>query len=158
MNDEKIALMTQLNEARDELWNALDGVDPTVEIYPGWKKREFLAHIAGWEAAVFDIFQDYRTNAPMKVYPYDNLTNVDAANAGFVAARQVLPLEVVKLECEFNRTAIKLLLMRIPDPLFNRLANFPWGQESFADWTKGAIRHERAHTADILQLTQAAAV
>ena len=54
MATDKTALMSEMDQARAELWQLVDAVDPATEIYPGWNKRDFFAHIAGWEAFVFE--------------------------------------------------------------------------------------------------------
>ena len=87
MTDHKADLIHQLDAQRDDLWALLNGIDPAVELYPGWFKREFFAHIAGWEAAVFEIFRDHIAGVPFKTYSHNNLHDVDGANNAFVAER-----------------------------------------------------------------------
>lgn len=154
MTDHKADLIHQLDAQRDDLWALLNGIDPAVELYPGWFKREFFAHIAGWEAAVFEIFRDHIAGVPFKTYSHNNLHDVDGANNAFVAERAKITLPGAQLECEINRFAIKALLEDIPAASYDQPIAFPWGQESVASWIAGAINHERTHAAEIRAVTQ----
>jgi hypothetical protein len=146
MHDEKTQLLQQLDDARDYLWSLLDGLAPDSRINPGWNKRDFFAHIAGWEAMVYEVFRDYVAGVPVKSYTY---TGVDDANRVFVENRQSLSLEDARLECEINRFAIKTLLQRIED--YHQPIPFPWGSETVASFIQGAINHEREHAEEIVR-------
>ena len=86
MNRSKADLLKELDDARVDLWTALAALDPDIEIYPGWKKREFFAHIGGWEAAVFESFRDHVAQVPLHS-GYTYATN-DEANAAYASERQ----------------------------------------------------------------------
>ena len=116
--------LQELNAARDDLWKRLDALDDSIEIYPGWKKREFFAHIAGWEAMVFEVIYRHLTHQEPKDYAY---TDVDNANTRFVAVRQTTTVRDAKLECEINRFAILTLLEGIED--FNDTIHFSVGND-----------------------------
>jgi hypothetical protein len=150
MAEDKAALVAELDQARDHLWKILDALDPATVIYPGWTKREFYAHIAGWEACVFEFFQSHAHGQPLKTYPYDNLKNLDEANAHFVAERQSGTTENLKLECDIYRYAIKRMMNDIPD--FSTVIQFPWGRLTLAQFIHDAATHEDEHAADILKL------
>jgi hypothetical protein len=150
--DEMRRLLQELDAARDELWALIDPLDPDFEIYPGWTKREFYAHMGGWDGIVFDAFRSYRTGVPQRVFPY---SDIDEANAYFVRVRKTLPLEDAKLESEINRFAIKIFLEAIPPERMGDLIAFPWGIESITRWTQGAINHELEHAQDIREMVKA---
>lgn len=147
MLNEKRQLIQELNAAREELWALLDQLDETTIIYPGWTKREFFAHVAGWEAMVFDVFRRHLAHQPPDDYGY---TDLDSANARFVSVRQSTTLKDAKLECEINRFAILTLLNDVND--FNEVIEFPWGEETVTTFIQGAVDHERIHAADIAKL------
>jgi hypothetical protein len=151
---EKLQSLQAMDEARIYLWSVVDSLSDTVEIYPGWNKRDFLAHIAGWEARVFDAFRDHLAGAPLKTYPYDNLKDTDGANAGFVAERQSMTIESARLECEIYRFAIREMLLEIPAENYDNVFPFPWGQMTAARFVQDAIDHEREHADEILQMKQ----
>src|SRR6266498_4796815 len=106
MAKDKTAWMDEMDQARVELWMIVDALDPEIDVCPGWNKRDFFAHIAGWEACVYEVFINNSTSTPLKTYPYNNLKNLDEANAAFVAERQSGTMDNIKLECEINRYAI----------------------------------------------------
>lgn len=143
----KEQLLQELDAARSDLWNILDALDEAIEIYPGWKKRHFLAHIAGWEAMVFEVIHRHLSHLETKDYGY---TDVDNANARFISVRQSTTVQDAKLECEINRFAILTLLREISD--FNEMIRFPWGMETVTKFIQGAIEHERSHASDIMSL------
>ena len=149
MEDDKILLRKQLDEARDHLWALLENVEPSCEIYPGWNKRDFFAHIAGWDAMMFEIFRDYAAGTADKHRPY---TNVDDFNRRFVELRQSATVEGARLECEINRFAINTLLQNIPSENYQQTIQFPWGPNTVAEFIRGAIEHECDHANDIRKL------
>jgi uncharacterized damage-inducible protein DinB len=144
--DGKRQMLQELQAARDELWAALETLDENTEIYPGWKKREFFTHVAGWEAMVFDVFHRHVTHQEPKDYGY---AGEDKANERFVQVRQSLTLEDARLECEINRFAILTLLESMEA---DEEIQLPWGTETVTKFLRGAIDHERRHTTDIRQL------
>jgi hypothetical protein len=152
MATDKTALMSEMDQARAELWQLVDALDSATEIYPGWNKRDFFAHIAGWEAFVFEVFICNAASAPLRTYPYNNLDNLDEANAGFVAERQSGTLEGIRLECEISRYAIKRMMNDIPAEDFDKPIQFPWGKLTAAQFARDAIKHERDHAKDIQKL------
>ena len=139
-------LIKQLHEIRAELWFVLDRLDADFRIYPDWTKREFYAHISGWDAIVFDAFRSYRTGTRRRAFNY---TDMDTVAYYFVSIRASLPLEDAKLECEINGAAIVTWLDTFSDESIQEEVIFPWGAESVENWLIGAIDHEREHLADI---------
>lgn len=148
MNNEKTHLLKQLDDARDYLWSVLDTVEPASKINSEWNKRDFFAHMAGWDALVYEIFRDYVAGVAGKPHPY---TNVDETNRDFVNVRQRLTMEGAKLECDINRFAIKTLLQSIPAEDYDQSIQFPWGVNTVVEFVQGAIEHEREHAEDIVK-------
>ena len=149
MSDRKIALLKELDDARVYLNDSLARLDDTTEIYPGWKKREFIAHIAGWESMCYEAFRDFLSGAPRRSYAFDN---TDAANNYFVAIRQNLPLQDVTVEYEINRFVIRQFLKDIPEADYDQAVTFVWWQETVEQFVHGAVKHEMDHAADIRDL------
>ncbi|MCA9914912.1 MAG: hypothetical protein KC496_16275 [Anaerolineae bacterium] len=140
-------LLQKVDEARNELWHALDQLDDATTIYPGWQKREFFAHIAGWEAMVFDSIRAQISG----VAPLDHAyRGIESANERFVAVRKSLIVQDARLECEVNRFAILQLLATIKND--DEPIMLPWGSETVVEFLEGAIRHERDHAEDIQHL------
>jgi hypothetical protein len=118
-------------------------------IYPGWKKREFIAHIAGWEAMCYEAFRDHLAGTPRRSYLF---SDTDAANDYFVAIRQSLPLQDVQVEYEINRFVVKQFLKDIPIEDYDQAVTFVWWQETVEQFIHGAVKHELDHAADIRAL------
>ena len=152
MTQTKTEWMQEMDQARVELWALLDALDASCEIYPGWNKRDFFAHVAGWEAIVYEVFLNNATATPLKKYPYNYADDLDEANASFVLERQSGTAANIKLECEISRYAIKRMMNDIPAENFDRPIQFPWGKLTAAEFARDAIKHERDHASDIMKL------
>lgn len=153
MTEQKETLLAELTTARNELWALLEPIDEATEIYPGWNKRDFFAHIAGWEALVYGAFRDRAAGvAGTGVYPFESL---EAANAHFVGVRRSMTLFDAKTECEIYRDAIERMLEAIPAAQYAEMVQLPWGSEAITSFVRGAIQHEVDHAADIRQLRTA---
>ncbi|HEX2622375.1 MAG TPA: ClbS/DfsB family four-helix bundle protein [Phototrophicaceae bacterium] len=150
--DEKDRLIAEMDESRRDLWTILAGIEPEYEICPGWNQRDFFAHIAGWEALVFESFRLYLAGKPLDI-PYQ-YPGEDAANARFVSERRNLSLLSARLECEISRFGIKTMLLAIPAEKSDDLITFPWTTISALQFIHEAIEHERNHASDILELKQ----
>lgn len=61
-------LLQALDSVRERLWSILETLDPSADIYPGWNKRDFFAHIAGWEAVVFEFLRAHVTGVSSHSY------------------------------------------------------------------------------------------
>lgn len=150
MTEQKAALLAELTAARNDLWALLEPIDEATEIYPDWNKRDFFAHIGGWEALVYGAFRDRAAGvAGTGTYPFANL---EVANAHFVGVRRSMTLFDAKTECEIYRYAIERMLNDIPADDYAAMVQLPWGSEPIASFVRGAIQHEVDHAADIRQL------
>jgi hypothetical protein len=151
VTDSKAALLQELDDARNYLNAALESIDDDTVIYPGWHKREFIAHIAGWEAMCYEAFRDHLAGTPRRAYPF---TNTDAANDYFVLIRQSVPLEDVRVEYEINRVVVRRFLSDIAEADYDQSVKFLWYEETVAQFIRGAVSHERNHANDIRALRQ----
>lgn len=147
MNDEKAALLEGLRAARVRLWDVMDGFEADDVIYPGWNKRDFFAHISGWEALVYGALRDHMAGVPGTANK--RFSSTDEENAHFVAVRRSMTLEDVVLECEIYRYAIERMLLDIPAERYGDSVQFPWGSESIVSFLKGATEHENFHADDL---------
>jgi hypothetical protein len=146
MSDRKADLLYLLDDAREYLNTTLALLDDDFEIYPGWKKCEFIAHVAGWEAMCYEAFRDHLAGTPRRAYPF---SNTDAANEYFVAIRRSIPLQDVRVEYEINRAVIRKFLTEIPVEDYDQPMTFIWWQETVEQFIRGAVKHERDHADDI---------
>lgn len=150
MTEQKETLLAELREIRAELWALLEPIDEATEIYPDWNKRDFFAHIGGWEALVYGAFRDHLAEVPATgQYPFASL---EEANAHFVGVRRSMTLFDAKTECEIYRYAIERMLNDIPADDYAEMVQLPWGSEAIASFVRGAIQHEVDHATDIRRL------
>lgn len=149
--ESKAQLLEALEQARRDLWNQLNSVSDTAHITPGMTKREVFAHIAGWEALVFDAFREHVYGIPATRRAYHG---VDALNDEFLVQRKHQTTESAKLESEINRFAINTILAAIPESDFGGVVRFPWGEESIPTFIQGAINHEREHEEEVIKYKQ----
>lgn len=125
MTEQKETLLAELREIRAELWALLEPFGADDEICPGWNKRDFLAHMSGWEALVYGAFRDRAAGVPgIGRYPFGSL---EEANAHFVDVRQSMTLFDAKLECEIYRDVILRMLEAIPAADYAERVELPGG-------------------------------
>lgn len=146
MNTDKTALLQELDAARADLWQLIDRLDAAHRMTPEWNKRDFFAHLAGWDALMFTVFSDHVAGVRDQRYAY---SGIDESNRTFVAHRQSMSEADAKLESEINRFALRTLLNQIAAGDYGQMVQLPWGQETVAQFIEGAIRHEQEHAADI---------
>jgi hypothetical protein len=152
VSDDKAALLKEFDDARDYLNAALASIDDDTVIYPGWHKREFIAHIVGWEAMCYEAFRSFLMGVPRRTYPFDN--TLDAANEYFVSIRQCMPLQDVSVEYEINHAIVRRFLLDIPEADYDQKVTFLWYAETVVQFIRGAVSHERNHADDIRALHQ----
>jgi hypothetical protein len=150
MQSEKDRLLHALDAARATLWQALDALSADRNVNEGWTKRDFYAHLAGWDAMVYTVLRDFLSGQPHTHEPY---TNVDDANASYVATRQSTTEASARLESEINHFAVRTLLERIPAADYGASVSFPWGDETVISFIEGAVKHELGHAGEIQSLT-----
>jgi hypothetical protein len=139
--------LQEIMDARIHLWKVLDALDDNTEIYTGWTKHAIFAHIAGWEALVFDVFHAHLFKHEPAEHHYSGADNM---NIRFIASRSSASLHDIRLECEINRYAILTMVQQIAD--FSEEVRFPWGLNTVAEFVDSAIEHELSHAADIVRL------
>ncbi len=146
--ESKAQLLKEMDEAREYLWLELASIGDHTEISPGRTKCQIFAHIAGWEALVFEALREHLYGIPAAIQPYPG---VDALNAEFLTQRQGATVAGAKLECEINRFAMNALLATISDADLETPVHFRWGDESVRQLIRGAISHEREHADEITE-------
>ena len=157
MDKGKAEWIQEMDQARVELWQTVAALDPEIDVCPGWNKRDFFAHIAGWEAIVYETFLSNANSTALKSYPDKYFDDLDKLNDEFVAERQSGTENQMRLECEISRYAIRRMMLDIPAEDFDRVPiQFPWNKQmTAAEFAQDAIVHERDHMNDILKLQQA---
>jgi hypothetical protein len=138
-----------LNHARAEMLQVLDDADPHMELSPGWRLREVLAHIAGWDAVIAACLQ---AHADGEAYTPVDFPGTDAFNRQSLEARSQLSYEQVAADWKQQRENLVAVLRAIPPEKFEQPLVFPWGQVgAIEDVLRGFASHERRHTGEFVQ-------
>jgi hypothetical protein len=66
MHPEAEHLIQELDRSRARIQAVLDRIRPGEQIYPGWTKREFIAHVAGWDDATVMAIRDFVDGRPQR--------------------------------------------------------------------------------------------
>jgi hypothetical protein len=125
------ALVTQAEEHREK------------EIYRGWKLKEFLAHMSGWDDAVLDGLNSHIHNTP--VYT-PAARGIDAYNAQTVSTRETLDYEHIRREWERTHELIIQVIRDMPEEKVTQAFTFPWGEYgTVAYLVEIFVQHEEEH-------------
>ena len=116
--------ISKMEQARAHLDAALAKVHPQDEIYPSWKLKQVLDHIAGWDDFVVSALQAYLHGQP-PVMMVDK--GLDQFNARSVSTRKELTLEQSRQAYDDARERLlELLRGMLPDQLDQEFPA-PWG-------------------------------
>jgi len=150
MDAEKEALIAELDCARERLNLILDRVTPQVEIYPSWKLKQVLDHVAGWDDAVIAaILSHSRGDVPAVTAP----RGIDYYNAETVTTRESLPLEHSRREYDATRKQLKQAIRDMPSDKFTQPFVSPWGKAGTMAWlVKIFVEHELEHAREIEEI------
>ena len=155
MDAEKEALIAELDCARERLNLILDRVTPQVEIYPSWKLKQVLDHVAGWDDAVIAaILSHTRGDVPAVTAP----RGIDYYNAETVTTRESLPLEHSRREYDVTREQLKQAIRDMPSDKFTQPFVSPWGKAGTMAWlVKIFVEHELEHAREIEEILNTSA-
>lgn len=147
MNTKMDALITQLEQSRIKLNAALDRIAPQVEIYPTWKVKQVMDHIAGWDDLVFVTLQDYlRGDKPSKKVK----GGIDHYNVESIFARKDIPLEQSRQQYDLAREKVIQVLQQVPPDMVTRKYPAPWGGTcTVSSMVKIFVSHELEHAKQI---------
>jgi hypothetical protein len=150
----KQQLIAELDKARQRLNEVLAHADEKREIYPSWKLKQVLDHVAGWDDAVIASIEAHaHGEVPAVTAP----RGIDYYNAETVTTREALPLSTTRMEYEATRQALKELILSLPDEKYEQPFIAPWGhQTTVADLVEIFIEHENEHAHEIEQILQQA--
>ena len=144
IRDQIIQILTL---ARAEMRQVVGPIDADQEIYPAWKIREVLAHIAGWDETITATLE---AHAAGEQYTPANFPDVDEFNRGAIEARATLSLEQVTADWQTQRERLLTVLCEMPPERFEQPTLFPWGQVgTVEDVLRGFAAHERRHATEI---------
>jgi hypothetical protein len=144
-------LIQQLERARQELWAALDEIDPAMEICPGWTSKEMLAHIAGWDRVTVP---SLRAHADGIEPGAPAAGDIDLVNAQLVETYRALSYSQMVSEFERVREQFKTALQEMTEQKLAEPFLYPWGERgTIADLVAILAGHEEEHAREIQHLT-----
>lgn len=113
------------------------------EIYRGWRLKEFVAHMSGWDDAVIE---SLRAHAEGDASFTPAARGVDAYNAQTVSTRETLDYSHVRREWDRSHELVMEALRNLPDEKFSQPFAFAWGETgTVADLVEIFVGHEDEH-------------
>ena len=145
-------LIQRLKEKREVIEQLVANAPSDKEIYAGWKIKELLAHLSGWDDAIVEALQAHAKGEPVN---RTVSTGINAYNAKTVRTRESLSLEQVIKEWKATRELVFHALDDLPDEKFNQQLTFPWGEPgTVAYFIEIFVEHEEHHTRHLAQWSE----
>lgn len=136
-----------LAESRQDLLDAIEGVDPHRPIYPPWEVKQIVDHITGWDEAVIASIRAYLEQAEP---PTPAIRGIDYFNEQSVAERLEMTYDQSRRECDLTRQALLGLLASLPEETFEKLVVSPVGSTRPLFYVVQIfIEHEHEHAESI---------
>lgn len=151
MKEKHEVLLQKLEQSRITMEELLATVLLEREIYPGWTKKELVAHLTGWEEASLGSLQATFSGDPPSVpVAY---RGPDYYNEQSVIERAELTYEQILREWQSTRQqVVEILRAMAPEQLMTTLI-FPWGQEGrVIDEINSLLGHEQQHIHEIREI------
>jgi hypothetical protein len=144
-SDEKKFLIDRWESRREALKSLISQAEahPKKEIYRGWRLKEFLAHMSGWDDAVIE---SLRAHAEGDASFTPASRGVDVYNAQTVSTRETLDYQHIRREWDRSHELVMEALRSLPDEKFHQMFAFAWGESgTVADLVEIFVRHEEEH-------------
>jgi hypothetical protein len=150
MPDDMTSLLKKMERSRARLNAALADATPYMEIYPSWKIKQVMDHIAGWDELVYLTLEAYQQE---KSPPSMKGMGIDQYNAASVSSRSELLLEQSRQEYDSIRQKVLLSLRELPTEMLTREYTAPWGGMcTIPSIMKIFVSHELEHARQIEKL------
>jgi hypothetical protein len=150
---ERVPLLHSLYETRHQIEELLPKIDPGKEIFPGWRIKQLLAHITGWDEATIDALRAHELGlspsipAIHSLNEYNNLTT---------STRRDLSLDQVLVEWRQKRQVLLAILEQMPEERFLESIAVPWGERTtITRLVEIFSHHEKEHARDIIEWLKA---
>jgi hypothetical protein len=146
---EKSNFITRLDDSRKVTADALANSNPESVIYsaPGWRIKDIIAHLAGWEREVITSLNAYNTG---REYHIPDFTNDDDYNDQLFQRNKDLPTDQIYTDWHQTRADFKTAILAVPAETFEGEIMCPWGLTSgITGIVNDMIGHEAEHLHDI---------
>lgn len=139
----KTQFIQQFNQAREEIRALLPGIDLHLEIYPGWKIKEVLSHLTGWDDVTILALQDFVAGNPPLMTA---MRGIDYYNSQTVAERKSLDYDQIVREWEWVREQLMPILDQLTEENLATQVVAPWGTSmTVENMINIMIHHEKEH-------------
>ncbi len=140
-------LIAKMERSRAALNQAIAKIAPQAEIYPTWKLKQLLDHIAGWDELTLSAIDAYRKgeDPPIRV-----VHGIDQYNADSVARREGLSLEQSRQAYDNLRAQVISALREMPSEMLSQRFTAPWGGLcTVPSVVKIFVSHELGHAKQV---------
>ena len=142
--------ISKMERSRARLNAVLEKVAPQVEIYPTWKIKQVLDHIAGWDELVYSTLRAYSRGEPPPVMMEKG---IDQYNAASVSARSDLAMEQSRQAYDSARENVIQVLLKLPQEMLSKKYPAPWGGMcTVTSVVKIFVSHELEHAKQIEEI------
>jgi hypothetical protein len=139
--------ISKMERSRARLNAVLEKVTPQTEIYPPWKLKQVLDHIAGWDELVYSTLRAYSKGEALSLVVKGGINHY---NAESVSARKALSLEQSRQAYDAAREHVIQDLKQIPPEMLTQSFPAPWGGMCTIDSiVKIFASHELEHAKQI---------
>lgn len=147
MTLDKDNMIAHMEHARSLLNAALERVAPQMEIYPTWKVKQLMDHIASWDELMVSTYQAYSKGEDLAMtVKY----GIDQFNAESVTARKAFSLEESRQAYDAARMKVIQALREMPEEKLSQRFHAPWGGMcTVASVVKIFVSHELEHANQI---------
>jgi hypothetical protein len=140
-------LVAKMEHSRAQLNAILDKAAPQIEIYPTWKMKQVMDHIAGWDELVFSSLRAYMKGESPAPAVKDG---IDRFNAESVARRKDVPIERSRQEYDVAREHVIRVLRELPSDMLTQKYPAPWGGKcTISSIVRIFVSHEQEHAKQI---------
>jgi len=150
MEKDLTVLLSEIDQSRQKMEGVVLGVDPKMEICPGWTIKEVIGHITAWEIVIHKAIQAFKAGDP----PYFlHEQDFDIFNQEAVDYRTSWSLEQVLKEWKDVRGDLRNTITTLKDDDLPIEMVLPWGSErTLVELIEIIGEHEREHMEYIVKV------
>lgn len=141
------AIIDQTSESQATMLRIVERIDPEQKVYPEWKIKQVLAHLAGWDEATTASLRSFLRGGTPDLVAHQG---VDVYNANSVSTRDELPMEHIIREYKLERQKLHDALRELKEEQLDTVIIYPWGYEgSIERLIRNMAIHEANHAEEI---------
>ena len=145
-NPNKVALLRDMRDARQELLDAIDSLDPHTPLTSeGWRLHDVIGHIASWDREALAAVQAFVGGDDP--YLIDEYSSVDEWNEAQMERKAGWPPAQVRMDFHMVRRELENLLDKFDDETLQTEIAFPWHKRGtiYRLFEITCVEHDREH-------------